>query len=62
MPSADNLYSLDPEQAQKILGPIWIQTVQHSDGIPERIFRNDDFEKNQQTTKKHEKNTQHAMS
>ena len=33
-------------------GLIWIQTISHSDGIPERIFEKVDFEKNQQTTKK----------
>ena len=31
--------SLDPDQAHKTSGLIWIQTVCHSDGIPERIFR-----------------------
>ena len=36
-------------------GLIWIQTVWHFDGIPERIFQKVDFEKNQQTTKKHAK-------
>ena len=35
---------------------IWIQTVRHSDGIPERIFQKMDFEKIQQTTKKSMKN------
>ena len=32
-------------------GLIWIQSVGHSDEIPERIFEKADFEKNQQTTK-----------
>ena len=32
--------SLDPDQIRpdKMLGLIWIQTVWHSDGIPERFF------------------------
>ena len=32
-----------------MLGQIWIQTVWHSDGIPEIFFQKVDFEKNQQT-------------
>ena len=36
-------------------GLIWVQTLRHFDGIPERIFRKVDFGKNQQTAKKHEK-------
>ena len=30
--------SLNPGQAQQKSGLIWIQTVWHSDGIPERLF------------------------
>ena len=40
------------------LGLIWIQTVWHSNDIPERIFRNSwlkKLKKNQQMTKKQEK-------
>ena len=37
-----------------MLGLIWIQSVWHSDGIPERSLEIVEFEKNQQTTKKHE--------
>ena len=37
-------------------GLIWIQTVGHFDGIPDRIFENNDSEeKNQQMIKKHAK-------
>ena len=39
----------------KMSGLIWIQSVWHSDGIPERIFRKVYFENNRQRTKKHEK-------
>ena len=46
---------LDPDQARQKVGLIWIQSVWHSNGIPERIFRKRWFWKNQQTTKKHEK-------
>ena len=31
--------SLDPNQARRYVGPNWIQTVRHSDGIPEIIFQ-----------------------
>ena len=34
-------------------GLIWVQTVWHSNGIPEIIFQKVDFEKNQQMTKKY---------
>ena len=30
--------SLDPDQARQNVGLIWIQTVRHSDGIPEDCF------------------------
>ena len=46
---------LDTDQAQKTSDLIWIQSVCHSDHIPKIIFRKVDFEKNQQSTKKHEK-------
>ena len=36
-------------------GLIWIQTVWHCIGIPERFLEKVDFEKVQQMTKKHEK-------
>ena len=39
---------------------LWIQTVWHSGGIPKRNFEKINFEK-KQTTKKHEKNTQHVV-
>ena len=34
-----------------MLGLIWIQTVWHSDGIPEFFLEKVDFEKNQHMTK-----------
>ena len=34
-------------------GLIWIQTVWHSDGIPERIFQKREFLKNSANDKKH---------
>ena len=30
--------SLDPYQARQMSGLIWVHTVLHSDGIPERFF------------------------
>ena len=36
------------------LSQIWIQIVVYSDGIPESIFKNVEFEKIQQTNKTHE--------
>ena len=55
--SADYLCKLDPDQARrfpdKMSDLIWIQTVWHSDGIPERFFwKSRFFKKNPQTTKK----------
>ena len=41
-------------------GVIWIRTVCHSDGIPERIFPKSEFLKKLQTTKKSRKNSQRA--
>ena len=41
-------------------GLVWIQTVWHSDGIPEIIYDNVNFEKNQQKTFFFKKITQHA--
>ena len=41
--------SLDPDQAQQTSGLIWIQSVWHSDGIPEITFLKFDFRKNQMT-------------
>ena len=38
-----------------MLSLICVQSVLHSDGISERIFQKVNFEKNHQTTKKHEK-------
>ena len=46
---------IDFSSPDKTSGLIWIQSVWHSGGIPERIFEKVDFEKNQQTTTKHEK-------
>ena len=43
-------------------GLYWIQTVLHSDGVLERIFKQVDFLKNQQMTKKQEKLSQLAKS
>ena len=38
--SADNFAnSLDPDQAQQMLGMVWIQTVRRSDGIPEIFLK-----------------------
>ena len=39
----------------KTSGLIWIKTVWHADGIPEQIFEEVDFDKNQQAPKKHAK-------
>ena len=33
-------------------GLIWIQTIWHCDGIPERIFEKDNFEKKSADNKK----------
>ena len=41
--------------SDKMSGLIWIQTVWHSDGMPEFFSKKVDFEKNQQTTKSMEK-------
>ena len=46
----------------RMSGLTWIQTVWHSDGIPESIFEKIYFEKNQQTTKRACKITQKAKS
>ena len=56
--SADNLYKtfLTQIRPDKALGLIWIQTVWHSDGIPEKVFLKVDFEKKKSANdKKHEK-------
>ena len=41
--------SLDPDQ---MLDLIWVQTVRHSDRVPERSFERVDFEKNLLSTTK----------
>ena len=43
-------------------GLIWIQTVWHSDGIPEIIYWKSEFQKVSVDDKKHAKITQHAKS
>ena len=49
--------SFDPDQAHKMSGLIWVQTVWHSDVIPERLFWKSNLKKQKypQTTKKHAK-------
>ena len=51
--SADNLWKQFGTQIwpDRMSGLIWIQTVWHSDRIPEIIFRKKWFGKNQQATK-----------
>ena len=44
--------SLDPDQARQMSGLIWIQTVWHSDGNPEIIFRKSWFWKKSADDKK----------
>ena len=39
----------------KMSGLIWIQTVWHPDGIPERVFQKNDFENKSADDKIHEK-------
>ena len=55
--SADNLWKqIGPRSGPaKMSGLIWIQSLLHSDVIPERNFGKVDLEKYQQRTKKHEK-------
>ena len=44
----------------KTSGLICIQTVSHSENVPERFFEKVNFYKSQQTKKVHEKISQHA--
>ena len=54
MSPTDNLCKqFGPRSGQAKIWPVWIQTVLYSGGISERMFEKVDFEKNQQTTKKH---------
>ena len=57
--SADNLCK---QLRPRMWVLIWIQTIWHSDNVPERIFEKVTFEKSQQTTTKAWKITQYAKS
>ena len=53
---------METDWTQILSGLIWIQSVRHSDGIPEGIFEKFDFENNQLTTQKHVKFSRGAKS